>query len=92
MIAVARNDMRKPVSRERWEMFVDDARLFLVTWGRQAAALGWPAADLVGLHPTHPTARYDRMGMLWFLKGERVVAFAATEARFSSGLAFRRRP
>ena len=51
-----------------------------------------PAADLVGLHPTHPTARYDRMGMPWFLKGERVVALTATEARFSRGLAFHRRP
>jgi hypothetical protein len=25
------------------------------------------------------TARYDRMGMLWFLKGERVVALTATK-------------
>ena len=72
-------------------MFVDDARLFLVTWCRQAEALGWPAADLVGLHPTHPTARYDRMGLNWFIKGERVIARTTTEARFSGGLAFYRR-
>jgi hypothetical protein len=32
------------------------------------------------------------MGMLWFLKGERVVALTATAARFSGGLAFYRRP
>jgi hypothetical protein len=25
-------------------------------------------------------ARYDRMGLLWFLKGERVVALTATDA------------
>jgi hypothetical protein len=59
--------------------------------GRQAEALGWTAADLVGLHPTHPTPRYDRMGMLCFLKGERVVALTAAAARFSGGLAFYRR-
>ena len=31
-------------------------------------------------------ARYDRMGLLWLLKGERVVALTATEARLSGGL------
>ena len=78
------------MSDGRWA--IADAHLFLVTWGRQAEALGWPAAALFGLRPTHPTARYDRMGMLWFLKGERVVALTATAARFSGGLAFYRRP
>jgi hypothetical protein len=78
------------VSDGRWA--IADAHLFLVTWGRQAEALGWPATDLFGLRPTHPTVRYDRMGMLWFLKGERVVALTATAARFSGGLAFYRRP
>jgi len=67
------------------------ARATIVTT-TEREALGWPAADLLGLHPTHPTARYDRMGMLWFLKGERVVALTATVARLSGGLAFRRRP
>jgi hypothetical protein len=28
-------------------------------------------------------ARYDRMGLIWMLKGERVVARAATGARLS---------
>jgi hypothetical protein len=37
-------------------------------------------------------ARYDRIGMLWFLKGERVGALTATAARFSGGLAFHGRP
>ena len=30
-------------------------------------------------------ARYDRMGMIWMLKGERVVALTATAARLSGG-------
>ena len=32
------------------------------------------------------------LGMLWFLKGERVVALTTTAARFSGGLASYRRP
>jgi hypothetical protein len=32
------------------------------------------------------------MGMLWFLKGERVVVLTSTEARFPGGFAFYRRP
>jgi hypothetical protein len=36
--------------------------------------------------------RYDKIGLVWLIKCERVVALSATEARFSGGLAFRRRP
>ena len=28
-------------------------------------------------------ARYDRMGLIWMLKGERAVALTATEAKLS---------
>jgi hypothetical protein len=35
------------------------------------------------LHPDAPMARYDQMGLIWMLKGERVVALTATEARLS---------
>jgi hypothetical protein len=76
----------------RWRRFITDARAFLATWGRQAEALDWTASDLFGLDPVAPMARYDGMGLIWFLKGERVVALTTTEARFSGGLAFRRRP
>jgi hypothetical protein len=30
-------------------------------------------------------AAYDRIGLVWMLKGERVVALTATEARLSGG-------
>jgi hypothetical protein len=76
------------VPRERWDQFINDAGLFLDRWGRQAEALGWLADDLFGLRPDAPMARYDRMGLCWLLKGERVVALAATEARLSGGLIF----
>jgi hypothetical protein len=49
------------------------------------------AAALFGLHPDAPMARYDRMGLIWMLKGERVVEVTATGARLSGGLTFDRK-
>jgi hypothetical protein len=79
------------VPLERRQQFINDAGMFLDEWGREAERLGWIAEELFGLHPTAPMARYDRMGLLWLLKGERVVALTATEARLSGGLMFYRR-
>lgn len=79
------------VPDDRWQQFIDDGGLFIDAWGRQAERLGWTAADLFGLHPVVPMARYDRMGLLWTLKGQRVVALTATEARLSGRLAYYRR-
>ena len=36
-------------------------------------------------------ARYDCMGLIWMLKGERVAALTAAEARLSGGLTFYRK-
>jgi hypothetical protein len=82
---------RADVPRHRWDMFVNDAGLFLDVWGLQAARLGWPPADLFGLNPNASMARYDNMGLFWMLKGQRVVALTLTEARLSDGLAYYRR-
>ena len=49
--------------------------------------LGWGDR----LHPDAPMARYDRMGLIWMLKAERVIALTATEARLSGGLAYCRK-
>jgi hypothetical protein len=54
----------------------------------QAAALGWTARDLFGLHmpPEHPhpsydrLCRYDQTGLDWLLCGRPVVALTATSA------------
>jgi hypothetical protein len=35
--------------------------------------------------------RCDRMGLIWMLKGERLVALTATGARLSGGLTFYRK-
>jgi hypothetical protein len=68
------------VDGDRWRQAVDDGGRFLATWGEQAAALGWGPADLFGLHPTVPLARYDAMGLVWLLRGRRVVALTDTGA------------
>jgi hypothetical protein len=78
------------VQLERWHQFVNDAGIFLDQWGREAERLGWMAEELFGLHPYTPMARYDQMGLIWMLKGERVVALTATGARLSGGLTFYR--
>jgi hypothetical protein len=36
-------------------------------------------------------ARYDRMGLIWMLHGESVVALDEKQAKLSGGLTFRRR-
>jgi hypothetical protein len=71
-------------------MFANDVRVFLDAWGVQAARLGWTVDDLFGLDPGAPMSRYDRMGLLWMLKGYRVVALTSSEARLNRGLAYYR--
>jgi hypothetical protein len=68
------------IDADRWRQAVEDGRRFLAEWGEQAAALAWGPAGLFGLHPTAPMARYDCMGLVWLLRGRRVVALTDTAA------------
>jgi hypothetical protein len=72
------------VDSDRWRQAVEDGRRFLAEWGEQATALGWTAADLFGLHLTVPLARYDGMGLVWLLRGRRVVALTDTDAKIKT--------
>jgi hypothetical protein len=63
---------------DRWQRAVDDGCRFLGQWAEQG--LGWTADDLFGLHPTAPLSRYDRMGLVWLLRGKKVVALTAAAA------------
>jgi hypothetical protein len=71
-----------------WRQAVEDGRRFLAQWGEQAAALGWTARDLFGLHsiPEKPApnyrrlSRYDETGLIWLLHGMPVKALTATTA------------
>ena len=76
---------------ERWQRALADAGSFFALWGDTAERLGWTADDLFGLHPTAPLSRMDHMGLIWLLKGERVVRLTATEARLERGNACYRR-
>jgi hypothetical protein len=79
------------VPQERWRQFINDAGIFLDRWGQEAARHCWRSDELFGLHPTAPMARYDRMGLLWMLRGQSVTELTDKLARLSDGLAYRRR-
>jgi len=78
-----------------WRQAVADSQQFMDTWGKQAAALGWTAEELFGLHepPSNPhpsydrLARYDCKGLVWILEGRPVLALTADTAtiRYKSG-------
>jgi hypothetical protein len=63
-----------------WRATIRDAELFLATWGRQAANLGWTTLDLFGAHSLAPGARYSCMGLLLLIRGGRVVALTTASA------------
>ncbi|CCE11418.1 conserved hypothetical protein [Bradyrhizobium sp. STM 3843] len=76
------------VELDRWRQAVADSRRFLGRWGDQAAALGWTASDLFGLHqvPEDPAPTYRRLsrddetGLVWLLQGRHVVALTKETA------------
>ena len=80
------------VPDDRWRLALADAERFLAEWGDAAERLGWTEADLFDLHETVPLSRVDRMGLVWLLKGERVVLLTEGVARLERGLAVYRRP
>ena len=84
------------VPRRRWVQFLEDASAFRASgFAEQAKALGWTDADLFGCDDTRPFARIDCMGLVWLLKGDRIVALTAEgaviEAKNGSRLTYRRK-
>jgi hypothetical protein len=71
-----------------WQQAVVDGRRFLSAWGDQAGSLGWTVDDLFGLHdpPECPASnyrrlsRYDATGLVWLLRGRRVLGMTAASA------------
>lgn len=96
---LARLDPNSPpgdVPPQRWVTFCNDAGRFLDEWAYRAAALGWGPADLFGCDTRKPFARVDRLGLVWLLKGDRLVALSETTAVIQRGTgarqSCRRRP
>jgi hypothetical protein len=80
----------------RWRQFIDDAGRFLDEWAATAQALGWSAADLFGCNADRPFARIDQAGLLWLLRGDRLIKLtgetAILETRSGARQTYRRRP
>lgn len=84
------------VPPRRWAQFIADATTFRTSgFADQARALGWTDADLFGCDEERPYARIDRMGLIWLLNGDRLLALTADAAVFEtkggSRLTFRKR-
>lgn len=71
------------VDEPRWRQAINDAGVFVDTWGGVAERLGWTARDIFGPHFT-PSA------LAWALQGAQVIALTATEAHLSDGRTFAR--
>jgi hypothetical protein len=57
-------------------LFVDDCGRFLdpkANWAARAAALGWTAETLFGCASTQPLAHLQVAGLVWVLRGRRIV-------------------
>jgi hypothetical protein len=91
------------VDEQTWRQAIADGAHFLAQWGEQAAALGWTPRDLFGLAdvPDKPgpnyqrLSRYGQMGLVWLLKGRRVVALTKDSASIKTAigtLSYYRRP
>lgn len=86
----ARLDTAKPLlgfSCDRWRQLIDDGGRFLDQWANQAAALGWTAVDVFGLHRDAPAARLDGIGLVALIRGGEIVAIDSDHAtiRMPSG-------
>ena len=82
---------------ESWMLFLASCDAFLAgSWPGQAASMGWDAYDLFGCHNLKPVERVDRMGLLWLLGRERIVALtsgtAVIEMPSGSRLTYRTNP
>ena len=73
------------IPHTRWATFIDDSGRFLASgWVDRAVALGWTALDFFGCDRIKPYARIDRMGLLWLVHGQDLLALSADAAAIST--------
>jgi hypothetical protein len=82
--AFARLDAAHPpgdIPAPRWRQFIDDAGRFLDKGSAaRAKALGWSPLELFGCDRHRPLARVDNTGLIWLLRGRRLLALTAEAA------------
>ena len=79
----ARLDLAAPApgfSPERWRRLVDVGGRFLDRWGARAAALGWSAVDVFGVHLAAASQDHDAMGLVALIGDGEVVAITDVSA------------
>src|SRR5262249_35853449 len=85
----ARLDPDRPpldVPLGRWRCFVNDVGVFLDSpFCAVAASLGWGPDDLFGCDGDRPFARNARVGLLWLLNGNKLIALSESTAMVSTG-------
>ncbi|CAM5772085.1 hypothetical protein LMIY3S_03725 [Labrys miyagiensis] len=74
----------------RWEQAKHDAARFVEKWGDRAQEFGWPDAELFGIDPLAPFARYENMGLVWLLQGRGVDDLTEQFARIGRTRMFRK--
>ena len=87
-LAALRAECPAYVDAADWQQAIEDGHRFVAQWGKQAEALGWAPIDLFGLHtpPEKPApnyrrlSRYDQTGLIWLLRGWRVVELTKDKA------------
>jgi hypothetical protein len=85
------------VPMKRWLQFIDDCGRFLDEgWACRAEDLGWGPLDLFGCDRERPVARVDHLGLLWLVRGGRILKLLRDRAilKTTGGAlqSYRRRP
>ena len=69
------------VTIDSWAAFLASCDSFMAgPWPGKAASMGWDAHHLFGCDGLRPAARVDRLGLLWLLRGGRIVALTSESA------------
>jgi hypothetical protein len=61
-----------------------DCEAFFARWSGTETLTSWSDAELLGVHPRAPTARYDALGLLLLVRGGEVVELEKDQATIRS--------
>jgi hypothetical protein len=79
----ARLDLAQPppgYSPRQWTQLLDDGGRFLDRWAAEAAAAGWQAVDVFGVHPVAPNANYSLAGLVPLIGGGQILRLTRDHA------------